>query len=136
MARQGGGGHDRILRVLFRHDLKLEMEGVWKKLLFKVTNLNLSVVCSPKSKPNLYKHVSKLACEMRTDLWACSPVLDLAGVEALLLGVFHAGKDARAAEAHWVDGTLVMKQHSVCDDLESRQEGFSHQHFERLDCVL
>lgn len=54
-------------------------------------------------------------------LWACSPILDLAGVEALLVGAFHAGKDSCAAEAHWVDGTLVMEQHSVCDDLESSQ---------------
>lgn len=51
-------------------------------------------------------------------LWTRSPIFDLAGVEALLVGVFHAGKDSRAAEAHWVDGTLVMEQHSVCDDLE------------------
>ena len=57
-------------------------------------------------------------------LWTCSPILDLAGVEALLVGVFHAGKDSRAAEAHWVDGALIMEQHPVCDDLESSQ-GFA-----------
>lgn len=54
-------------------------------------------------------------------LWPCSSILDLAGVEALLVGVFHAGKDAGATEAHRVDGTLIMEQHSVCDDLEGSQ---------------
>lgn len=55
-------------------------------------------------------------------LWACSPILDLAGIEALLVWVFHAGKDSCAAEAHWVDGALIMEQHPVCDDLESGQK--------------
>lgn len=54
-------------------------------------------------------------------LWTCSPILDLAGVEALLVGVFHAGKDSCAAESHWVDGTLIVEQHPVCDDLEIGQ---------------
>lgn len=58
-------------------------------------------------------------------LRTCSSILDLAGVEALQIGVFHAGEDACAAEAHWVDGTLVMKQHSVSDNLESRQKFLS-----------
>lgn len=59
-------------------------------------------------------------------LWTCSPIFDLAGVEALLVRVFHAGKDSCAAEAHWVDGILIMEQHSVCDDLESGQKcGFT-----------
>lgn len=53
------------------------------------------------------------------DLWTCSPILDLAGVEALLVGVFHTGKDSCAAETHWVDGTLIVEQHPVCDDLGS-----------------
>ena len=62
----------------------------------------------------------------RAYLWTCSPILDLAGVQALLVGVFHAGKDSRAAESHWVDGTLIVEQHPVCDDLEIRQKvGFS-----------
>lgn len=55
-------------------------------------------------------------------LWTCSSILDLAGVEALLVRIFHAGKDPCAAEAHWVDDTLVMEQHSVCDDLKSSQK--------------
>lgn len=55
-------------------------------------------------------------------LWTCSHILDLAGVEALLVRVFHAGKDSGAAEAHRVDGTLIMEQHPVCDYLESRQK--------------
>lgn len=54
-------------------------------------------------------------------LWTCSPILDLAGVEALLVRIFHAGKDSSAAESHWVDGTLIVEQHPVCDDLESSQ---------------
>ena len=53
----------------------------------------------------------------------------MAGVEALLVGVFHASKDTSAAEAHWVDGTLIMEQHSVCDDLERSQKfAFSKVH--------
>lgn len=54
-------------------------------------------------------------------LWTCAPVLDLAGVEALLVWVFHTGKHSSAAEAHWVDGTLVMEQHPVRDDLNRQQ---------------
>lgn len=54
-------------------------------------------------------------------LWPRSPILDLAGVETLLLRVLHAGEDPRAAEAHRVDGALVMEQHSVRDDLGSSQ---------------
>lgn len=50
-------------------------------------------------------------------LWTRPPIFDLAGVQALLLRVFHAGKDPRAAKTHWVDGTLIMEQHPVCDDL-------------------
>lgn len=52
-------------------------------------------------------------------LWARSTIFNLAGVEALLVGVFHAGKDSCATESHRVDGTLIVEQHSVCDDLES-----------------
>lgn len=53
----------------------------------------------------------------------------MAGVEALLVWVFHASKDTSAAEAHWVDGTLIMEQHSVCDDLERSQKfAFSKVH--------
>lgn len=55
-------------------------------------------------------------------LWTCSSILDLAGVEALLLRIFHACKDSCAAEAHWVDGTFVMEQDSVCDDLTSSKK--------------
>lgn len=50
-------------------------------------------------------------------LRTCNPILDLAGVEALLVGVFHAGKHSSAAETHWVDGALIVEQHPVCDDL-------------------
>lgn len=50
-------------------------------------------------------------------LWTCTPVLDLTGVKALLVGVFHAGKHSRAAETHRVDGALIMEQHPVRDDL-------------------
>lgn len=60
-------------------------------------------------------------------LWTGSPIFDLTGVEALLIRVFHAGKDSSAAEARWVDGTFVMKQHSVCYDLGSSQKFASGQ---------
>ncbi len=66
----------------------------------------------------LVKTTATTAC-VRWYLWTCSSILDLAGVQALLVGVFHAGKDSRAAEAHRVDGTLIMEQHPVCDDLRS-----------------
>jgi hypothetical protein len=36
----------------------------------------------------------------------------------------HAGEEACLAEAHWVDGTLVMEQHPVCDNLEQRRTSF------------
>lgn len=50
-------------------------------------------------------------------LRTCSTILDLAGVETLLVEVLHAGEHARATEAHWIDGTLLVERHSVCDDL-------------------
>lgn len=53
-----------------------------------------------------------------------SHILDLAGIQALLVGALHAGKDPSAAEARRVDGTLVVEQHSVRDDLESNHMGF------------
>lgn len=67
-------------------------------------------------------HLANLTSIKSVYLWTCSTILDLAGVEALLVGVFHAGKDSSAAEAHRVNGTLVMEQHSVCDDLEISQK--------------
>lgn len=53
------------------------------------------------------------------NLWPCSPIFYLAGVEALLIRVFHAGKDSCTAEACWVDGTFIMERHPVCDDLKT-----------------
>lgn len=55
-------------------------------------------------------------------LRTCTPVLDLAGVEALLVRVFHAGKHSGAAETHWVDGALVMEKHPVRDDLRDGRQ--------------
>lgn len=61
---------------------------------------------------------------MRVYLWATTPVLNLAGVEALLIRALHAGEEACATETHWVDGTLVMEQHPVCDNLEQGRTSF------------
>lgn len=55
-------------------------------------------------------------------LRTCTPVLDLAGVEALLVGDFHAGKHSSAAETHWVDGALIVEQHPVRDDLRDGRQ--------------
>lgn len=55
-------------------------------------------------------------------LWPRPPVFDLTGVQALLLGVLHAGKDPGAAETYGVDGALVVEQHPVCDDLQVFQQ--------------
>lgn len=44
-------------------------------------------------------------------------VLDLTGVQTLLVWVLHAGIYPSTAVAHRVDGTLVMKARSVGDDL-------------------
>lgn len=51
-------------------------------------------------------------------LGSCPPVLDLTSVEALQLWALHTGKHTCAAEAHWVDGTIVMEVRPVGDDLE------------------
>ena len=58
-----------------------------------------------------------------TDLWSCTPIFDLTGEEALLIGVLHTGKHTGTAEAHWVDGTLVVEQHPIRNDLGERHEG-------------
>lgn len=63
------------------------------------------------------KHSVCLGVHLRT----CSTILDLAGVETLLVKVLHAGKHPCATEAHWIDGALLMEGHSVCDDLKRMQ---------------
>lgn len=60
----------------------------------------------------------------RLYLRTCNPVLDLAGVEALLVGVLHAGKHSRATETHWVDGALIVEQHPVRDDLRGPRQSW------------
>lgn len=55
---------------------------------------------------------------MRVYLRACATILDLAGVETLLIRVLHAGKHPRATEAHCIDGALIVERHSVRDDLK------------------
>lgn len=45
-------------------------------------------------------------------------VLDLTGVQTLLLWTLHAGKHPSTAVAHRVDGTLIMEARPVGDDLE------------------
>lgn len=49
-----------------------------------------------------------------------STILDLAGVETLLVVVLHAGEHPCATEAHRIDGALLVERHSVCDDLKRR----------------
>lgn len=44
-------------------------------------------------------------------------VLDLTGVQTLLVWVLHAGKHSSTAVAHRVDGTLIMEARSVGNDL-------------------
>lgn len=103
------------------------MEGRKKRLTQYATNLFMCVDLR-----RLYVKSVILTCMMHLrsyskasvcfHLWTCPSILDLAGVEALLLRVFHAGIDTRAAEAHRVDGTLIVKQRPVCDYLKSSQE--------------
>lgn len=45
-------------------------------------------------------------------------ILDLTGVQTLLLWTLHAGEHPSTAVAHRVDGTLIMEARSVGDDLE------------------
>lgn len=47
-------------------------------------------------------------------------VLDLAGVQTLLLGALHAGKHPGAAEPHGVDGSVIMEVWPVWDDLQGK----------------
>ena len=44
-------------------------------------------------------------------------VLDLTGVQTLLVWVLHAGKHSSTAVAHRVDGTLIMEARAVGNDL-------------------
>lgn len=44
-------------------------------------------------------------------------ILDLTGVQTLLVWALHAGIDSSTAVAHRVDGTLIMEARSVGDDL-------------------
>lgn len=69
----------------------------------------------PKSK---YCVIVQQSVWLRVYLRTCSTILDLAGVETLLIRVLHAGKDPCGTEAHWIDGALIMERHSIRDDLK------------------
>lgn len=69
----------------------------------------------PKSKYCVIVQQSVWLCVY---LRTCSTILDLAGVETLLIWVLHAGKYPCATEANWIDGALIMEWHSICDDLK------------------
>lgn len=76
----------------------------------------LSFLNGKKNKKKPHQSVC-LGVYLRT----CSTILDLAGVETLLIKVLHAGEHPCATEAHWIDGTLLVEGHSVCDDLKKMQ---------------
>lgn len=69
----------------------------------------------PKSKYCVIVQQSVWLC---VHLRTCSTILDLAGVETLLIRVLHASKHPCATEAHWIDGALIMERHSIRDDLK------------------